>query len=85
MLLLPDLSMIGYLVNTKAWAYLYNIFHHKGLAIIVYMIGIYLKDITFQLSEIILFAHSSFDRMFVNGLKDEDSFNNTQLGIIGKK
>ncbi len=32
-----------------------------------------------------LFAHSSMDRMLGYGLKYEDSFGNTHLGMIGKK
>ncbi len=54
-------------------------------AIIVYFAGIYFNEHLVQLAGIILFAHSSLDRMLGYGLKYEDSFNNTHLGIIGKK
>jgi hypothetical protein len=41
-------------------------------------------DIWLQLAGIILFTHSSMDRVFGYGLKYPDSFNNTHLGPIGK-
>ncbi|MEI6489935.1 MAG: DUF4260 domain-containing protein [Bacteroidota bacterium] len=84
-LFVPDLSMIGYLANPKVGALLYNFIHHKALAIIVYLAGIYFKNTSLQFTGIILFAHSSMDRVMGYGLKYQDSFNNTHLGIIGKK
>ncbi len=30
--LVPDIGMIGYLLNEKTGAWTYNIFHHKGIA-----------------------------------------------------
>ena len=39
----PDISMLGYLVNAKAGAISYNIFHHKGIAIAVVGIGFIMK------------------------------------------
>jgi hypothetical protein len=32
----------------------------------------------------ILLGHSSFDRVFGYGLKHEDAFQNTHLGMIGR-
>ena len=84
LLFLPDLSMLGYLVNTAIGAQLYNFVHHKAVAIIIYVIGIYIMNPALQLTGIILFAHSSMDRIMGYGLKYTDSFNNTHLGFIGK-
>src|SRR5215212_1568398 len=39
--LAPDLGMLGYLVNAKTGAITYNTAHHKGLAILIYLSGIY--------------------------------------------
>lgn len=83
--LLPDISFLGYVVNNKIGAFLYNVFHHKGLAISIYMLGIYLSNEYLQLAGIILFGHSSFDRILGYGLKYTNSFNNTHLGKIGNK
>lgn len=85
LILLPDISMLGYLINSKTGALSYNIFHHKGIAILIYFIGVYFNSQIFQLIGIILFAHASMDRIFGYGLKYFDSFNNTHLGIIGNK
>ena len=85
LLLVPDLSMIGYAVNPKIGAILYNIVHHKALAIAIFIVGFYLSSSILQLTGIILFAHSSMDRALGYGLKYFNAFNHTHLGIIGKK
>lgn len=81
----PDISMLGYLAGNKAGAAVYNLFHHKGIAIVVFAIGLLLPDMYFQLIGMVLFGHSSMDRMFGYGLKLPEGFNYTHLGIIGKK
>ncbi|MFN1217706.1 DUF4260 domain-containing protein [Chryseobacterium kwangjuense] len=83
--LAPDLSMLGYLINNKTGAFFYNLFHHLGLAIIIFLIGTFLTLPYIQMIGAILFAHSSFDRLLGYGLKYPDSFQNTHLGKIGKK
>lgn len=83
-ILLPDLSMIGYLINTKTGAWLYNFFHHKLVAIIIMISGFWLNNSLLTLAGVILFGHSSMDRMFGYGLKFNDDFKNTHLGWIGK-
>lgn len=80
----PDVSMLGYLVNNKCGAFFYNFFHHKGLAIAIGLIGYYLKLQALEVTGIILFAHSSFDRIMGYGLKYEKGFKFTHLGEIGK-
>ena len=83
--LAPDISMLGYMINTKAGAISYNIFHHKGIAIAVASAGYFLHNDILTSIGILLFAHSSFDRLFGYGLKYPDSFQNTHLGKIGKQ
>ena len=39
LILLPDLGMLGYLVSTKTGAWMYNLFHHKGIALLVLGLG----------------------------------------------
>ncbi len=84
LLLLPDLSMFGYAINTKIGAIIYTTIHHKAVAIIVFIIGFYMQSFAIQLVGIILFAHSSMDRIFGYGLKYYDFFSHTHLGMIGK-
>ncbi len=84
LILLPDIGMLGYLLNPKTGAIIYNAFHHKGVAIVFLFMGIYLHIELLQLIGIILFSHASMDRIFGYGLKYFDTFNNTHLGKIGK-
>jgi Domain of unknown function (DUF4260) len=85
LLLLPDLSMIGYLINPKIGAWIYNFFHHKLLGIIILIFGYYTDNQQVTLIGVILFAHSAMDRIFGYGLKFDDAFTNTHLGKIGKQ
>lgn len=80
----PDIGMIGYSINNKVGAACYNLFHHKGIAVAVFVAGIYLNNDLLQKIAVVLFGHSSFDRMLGYGLKYNDGFKFTHLGIIGK-
>lgn len=84
LILLPDLSMVGYAINAKMGAWLYNVFHHKLIAIGVLTLGLYWRHEALYLAGIILFAHSALDRALGYGLKFSDSFAHTHLGQIGK-
>ena len=83
--LTPDLSMIGYLINSRVGAALYNIVHHKGLAVVCWLLGMYLQQVELQFAGLVLYGHSSFDRLCGYGLKYVDDFKHTHLGWIGKK
>src|SRR5688572_27835717 len=82
--LTPDIGMVGYLLNAKIGAYTYNLFHHKAIAIVLYIIGLTLLNHELQFAGLLLFGHSAFDRMLGYGLKYPDNFHNTHLGAIGK-
>lgn len=84
LILAPDFSMLGYAFNNKTGAFMYNIFHHRGIAVFIYLTGCYLKLESLQLVGVILFSHSAMDRMFGYGLKYEQGFKYTHLGEIGK-
>ena len=83
-ILLPDVSMIGYAVNPKIGAWMYNIFHHKLVAIVVYGLGLFLGSSWLMLVGVILFGHSAMDRIFGFGLKYADDFKHTHMGWIGR-
>ncbi len=85
LLLAPDLSMLGYLINTRVGAVLYNLIHYKGLGIVLYFAGFFLVIHELTLAGVVLFAHSSMDRVFGYGLKYADDFKHTHLGWIGKQ
>lgn len=80
----PDVGMIGYAINTKVGALTYNLFHHKGVAIAFYLVGVYFANEPLQFTGLLLFGHSSFDRILGYGLKYPESFQKTHLGPIGK-
>ncbi len=83
LLLLPDLSMIGYAVNARTGAFTYNLIHHKAFAVVVGIIGLFLANNYWLLAGIMLFGHSSMDRMFEYGLKYTKGFKFTHLGEVG--
>ncbi|AHF14430.1 DUF4260 domain-containing protein [Niabella soli] len=85
LLLGPDISMLGYLINNKAGALLYNFFHHKGVAGIIFMAGVLMEERLLLITGLIWFGHASLDRGFGYGLKLNKGFNYTHLGLIGKK
>jgi hypothetical protein len=80
----PDLSMIGYLVNPRFGSWTYNLIHHKGLSVALYAFGFQTANPARMFAGTLLLAHSSFDRILGYGLKHEDSFRNTHLGMIGR-
>lgn len=83
LILTPDIGMFGYLFNNKIGAFTYNLFHHKGVAIIIYLLGSYFSIPLCQLTGVILFSHSALDRMLGYGLKYDKGFKFTHLGEIG--
>jgi Domain of unknown function (DUF4260) len=81
----PDISMVGYIVNNTIGAFCYNFFHHKGIAVAVFVIGVLLDSSSVSIIGIVLFGHSSMDRMLGYGLKLKEGFKYTHLGKIGNK
>lgn len=81
----PDISMIAYVAGNKIGAFAYNLFHHKGVAAVLFMIGLLANISVLEVTGIVLFGHSSMDRMLGYGLKLNNGFKYTHLGIIGKE
>ncbi len=81
----PDISMIGYAGGNKTGATAYNLFHHKSVAVALFVTGLLLPHTGLQLIGIVLFGHSSMDRIFGYGLKTARGFTYTHLRMIGKK
>jgi hypothetical protein len=80
----PDLSMLGYLLNSRIGAFTYNLFHHRGIALALVAAGFLVQLDILMTSGLLLAAHSSFDRMLGYGLKFPDNFKHTSSGWIGK-
>ena len=72
--------------STTVWVHLLiNLFHHRAVGLFVVAAGFLLHQEVMINVGILLFAHSSFDRMLGYGLKYSDSFNHTSLGWMGKR
>lgn len=84
-ILAPDLSMLAYLGGNRIGAIGYNFVHHKGVAIVVYLLGWYWSDRLLEGAGMILFGHSCMDRGMGYGLKYFSGFQDTHLGKIGKQ
>ena len=80
----PDLSMAGYLINPTVGGVMYNFAHHVAVAGALIIFGFFLHVPIMLFIGLLLWAHSSFDRMMGYGLKYLDSFGHTHLGMIGK-
>lgn len=78
----PDISMLGYLINTRVGAFTYNLFHHKGMALVIAASGFWMNNDWLTATGILLFAHASFDRIWGYGLKLQVGFKNTHLGKL---
>lgn len=85
LLFLPDIGMIGYVINAKVGAFTYNLIHHRLVSSVVALYAIIYSNEIWMLVAIILFAHVSLDRILGYGLKYNDSFHNTHLGKIGNR
>ena len=81
-LLIPDISMIGYTVNNKIGAMIYNIGHSLRLPLLLIFCSIFFAiDLLLSLS-IIWVAHIFMDRCFGYGLKYPDEFKHTHIQEI---
>jgi hypothetical protein len=81
--LAPDLSMVGYLAGPRVGALTYNLVHHKGMAVLIYLLGAAFSLPVLQGAGPVMLGHSSMDRIFGYGMKYPDAFQNTHLGRIG--
>ena len=85
LLFIPDISILGYMVNEVTGAYVYNFMHHRGIAVLIYLGGIIISNALLALIGLILFAHSSLDRLLGMGLRHRKGFRETHLGPLGDK
>jgi len=83
--LVPDIGMLGYAFGPKIGAFTYNLLHYRFVAALVAFYALTYGNEYWKLAAIILFAHISLDRAFGYGLKYDDSFSNTHLGVVGVK
>jgi Domain of unknown function (DUF4260) len=83
LLLVPDLSMVGYVRGPRVGAIVYNLVHDLATGVAVAGLGLAIGNVPLAAAGAILVAHSGMDRMAGYGLKLPDAFKNTHLGRIG--
>lgn len=79
LLFTPDISMIGYVRNTRIGAITYNLVHNYVLGILVSGIGALLGSNLVISLGLILLAHVGIDRFLGFGLKYPTHFKETHL------
>ena len=84
LLLLPDLSAIGYLAGPRIGAFTYNLVHNWAPGFVTLGIGVWLASPAIMLAAAILIAHVGMDRAAGYGLKLPSSFHDTHLGRMGR-
>ena len=85
LLLLPDISMIGYLRDPRLGAMTYNIVHNWAAGLAALAAGWLLSAAPLELAGAILIAHVGADRLLGYGLKYPTAFGDTHLGHIGRR
>lgn len=79
LLLVPDLSMAGYLAGASAGALLYNLIHTLTGALVLIGYGIFTDHFSLLPYGLIWTAHVGMDRMLGYGLKYATRFSDTHL------
>lgn len=84
LLLVPDISAIGYLGGPRLGAVTYNLVHNWAIGLAALGLGVWTGSWLVILAGAILVAHVGMDRAAGYGLKLPTSFHETHLGRIGK-
>lgn len=79
LLLVPDLFMLGYLVDRKIGSYIYNIGHSYIIPILITLLYLAIGADILLIIGLIWLAHISMDRTIGYGLKYTDSFDKTTI------
>ncbi|WP_096271991.1 DUF4260 domain-containing protein [Paucisalibacillus globulus] len=82
LLFAPDISMLGYVVNNRIGARIYNIFHTYTIAIIIIFVGLLFENQTALAIGLIWSSHIGMDRMIGYGLKYPTEFKDTHLNRV---
>ena len=84
LVLIVDVSMVGYLGGPRSGAITYNLAHTWAPGFIALGLGLWLAAPTIELVAAVLIAHVGMDRALGYGLKLPTSFQDTHLGRIGR-
>lgn len=84
LLLLPDISMVGYLSGRATGAAVYNLAHNWAVGLVLAGAGLGLDSAWLALAGAVLVAHVGMDRALGYGLKYGSAFRDTHLGHVGR-
>jgi hypothetical protein len=84
LLLLPDLSAVGYLRGPRLGALTYNAGHNWAVGLSLLGIGLLANVTPVAILGAVFIAHVGMDRTIGYGLKLPSSFQDTHLGWIGR-
>jgi uncharacterized protein DUF4260 len=84
LLLLPDVSAIGYLAGPRTGASVYNAVHNWAFGLVILGIGLAADIAPIAILGAIAIAHVGMDRAVGYGLKLPTSFQDTHLGRMGR-
>ena len=84
LLLLPDVSAVGFLMGPRVGTFTYNLVHNWVPGILTLGVGAWLDSPMLVLAAAILIAHVGMDRAVGYGLKLPGSFHDTHLGRMGR-
>lgn len=79
LLLLPDLSAVGYLAGPRVGALTYNLIHNWVVGLATLGLGLWLSSDALLIAGTVLVAHVGFDRLMGYGLKHTTGFKDTHL------
>jgi hypothetical protein len=79
LLLLPDLSMVGYLGGPRLGSLTYNLFHNLVIGLAVLGLGAWLASDAVLIAATVLIGHVGMDRLVGYGLKHTGGFKETHL------
>jgi hypothetical protein len=82
LLLVPDISMVAYLINPKVGAGVYNLVHFYGLPILLAALSLTSGWVVGLQLALIWLAHIGMDRLFGYGYKYPTEFKDTHLGRV---
>ena len=81
--LLPDLAMMGYVGGTRIGAFLYNLAHAIPVPAVIIGLGWWQNRPLILGLGLVWLAHIPLDRLMGYGLKYDDHFQHTHLGMLG--
>ncbi|CCV03222.1 conserved hypothetical protein [Mesorhizobium metallidurans STM 2683] len=84
LILVPDLSMLGYLAGPRVGAIAYNALHILIVPLILALVGYVFANSMETAVALIWIAHIAVDRALGYGLKLPTGFQDTHLGRIGR-